>query len=250
MTIPSPIRVGPFCGESLIGEGSFASVWRAFHVSTQLPVAIKVVPKTSVDSEAAQTHLIREITLMRQINHPFIASLFHVSEDSTNYYLVMEFADCGSLRDRINLLGQLNETESRHYFCELVWVIEYLHSEIHIAHRDLKCENILFDRYDNIRVIDFGLSRVCDKRETMLTVCGSPAYTAPEIIQSQPYTKAADIWSLGVVLYGMTVGYLSFNHQDVPILLRMIVNDTISYPDRLTPALRDVLQRLLRKEPD
>jgi hypothetical protein len=248
MSQPIPFfEVGPFVGNAMIGNGSFATVWRARHTPTDLPVAIKVIPKPPVDSEEVRTRFIRETSLMSGIHHPFIAPLFHVAEDSANFYLVMEFVGHGNLRERINASQYLSESEARHIFCELVWVLDYLHREQHIVHRDLKCDNILFDRFGNIRLIDFGLSRLCDG--TMLTSCGSPAYAAPELILRQPYTEAVDIWSLGVVLYGMTVGNLPFDHEDVNVLLSKVISEPVTITHRLSQPLRHLLGRMLCKDP-
>jgi serine/threonine protein kinase len=186
---------------------------------------------------------------MKQVSHPFIAHLFSVLEDLDNYYLVLELAEQGNLRDWINVHGCLTEDAARHYFCQLVCVLEYLHNDKHIAHRDLKCDNILIDSHNNIRVIDFGLSRSCEG-DAMHTACGSPAYAAPEVIMRQPYTARADIWSLGVVLYAMTAGTLPFRHDDVPELLRLVVEKPVEYPSFLSDCLIDLLNRLLCKTAD
>jgi serine/threonine protein kinase len=242
-------QIGAFIGDEKIGAGSFASVWAAHHSVTGAKVAIKVIPKSISDSEAHHARLIREISLMKQVRHLFIAPLFSVLDDLVNYYMVMELAARGSLRDRINVNGYLNEDEARHYFCQMVCVLEYLHNDKRIAHRDLKCENILFDAHNNIRVIDFGLSRSCEG-DAMHTACGSPAYAAPEVIMHQPYTFTADIWSLGVVLYAMTVGVLPFNHDEIPRLLALIVEQPVAIPGFLSRSLTDLLGRLLCKSAD
>jgi tRNA A-37 threonylcarbamoyl transferase component Bud32 len=250
VTTSAPFHVGPFVPDKMLGQGSFASVWHAHHATVDLQAAIKVIPKGTSDLELSRTLLVREVSLMREIKHPFIIPLFLFSEDESNYYLLLELVDHSNLRDHVNASGSLREDEARRYFSQIVWVLEYLHCEKHIAHRDLKCENILLDRHNNIRLIDFGFSRLCDDESAMLTACGSPAYAAPEVIQRHPYNHSADIWSLGVVLYAMTVGRLPYDSGDVATLLRMIVCDPIVYPHQLSPPLQDLLQRLLCKNPD
>jgi serine/threonine protein kinase len=241
--------LGSFVGDEVIGTGSFASVWAAHHLVADARVAIKVIPKSNLTSEDNHTRFIREISLMKQLTHPFITPMFAVIENPDCYCMLLELAGRGNLRDRINSHGFLNEDDARHYFCQIVCVLDYMHNEKHIAHRDLKCENILFDCHNNIRVIDFGLSRSC-AGEAMRTACGSPAYAAPEVITQQPYTVTADIWSLGVVLYAMTVGVLPFNHDEVGQLLRLIVEKPVEIPAFLSASLTDLLRRRLCKQAD
>jgi serine/threonine protein kinase len=134
---------------------------------------------------------------------------------------------------------------------ELISVLDYLHHEKRVAHRDLKCENVLLDRYHNIRVIDFGLSNMFSELSpTLQTACGSPAYAAPEMIQGQPYTQAADIWSSGIVLFAITAGYLPFDDDNVQRLLQKVVYTDPEYPPFFSPQLIDLLDKMLCKEPD
>jgi serine/threonine protein kinase len=185
------------------------------------------------------------------MNHPFIAEFFLSSEDTDNYYLVMEFVEHGNLLEYVNENGRLSEDQARRYFAELISVLDYLHNEKRVAHRDLKCENLLLDRHNNIRVIDFGLSNVFTQESpTLQTACGSPAYVAPEMISGQPYTQAADIWSSGIVLFAISTGYLPFDDENLQRLLQKIVYSEVSYPQFLSSQLRDLLDKMICKEPE
>jgi serine/threonine protein kinase len=202
-------RVGAFILEERIGSGGFASVWRAHHVAANVAVAVKVIPKESIATPLARTRLTREITILRRLGHPFIAQLFEISQDADCHYLAMEYVENGNFLNHVNSNGRLSEDQARRYFSQLLWALDYLHTEHHVAHRDVKCENILLDRHLNIRVIDFGLSaQFTDVNPRLLTACGSPAYAAPEMVKGKPYTKAADIWSAGVLLFAIVAGYL------------------------------------------
>jgi serine/threonine protein kinase len=108
----------------------------------------------------------------------------------------MEYVENGNLLDYVNNQGKLSESQGRSYFIQLVFVLEYLHSEKRIAHRDLKCENLLLDRNKNLKVIDFGLSNSFSvDNPVLLSICGSPAYAAPEVVFGSSYTMVVDIWS-------------------------------------------------------
>jgi serine/threonine protein kinase len=120
-----------------------------------------------------------------------------------------------------------------------------------VAHRDLKCENVLLDRYNNIRVIDFGLSnQFTDIHPRLSTACGSPAYASPEMVRGNTYTQVADIWSAGILLYGIVAGFLPFDDDDLQILLQKIVYTETHFPAFMTPQLIDLLQKMLCKDPE
>jgi serine/threonine protein kinase len=133
----------------------------------------------------------------------------------------------------------------------LISALDYLHNSKFVAHRDLKAENVLLDRYDNIRVIDFGLSNAFTKgTPTLATACGSPAYAAPEMIQGNRYTKAADMWSAGILLYALVAGRLPFDDQNPHTLLQKVIKDEVQYPPEMSRSLVDLLSRLLTKDPN
>jgi serine/threonine protein kinase len=121
-----------------------------------------------------------------------------------------------------------------------------------VMHRDIKAENVLLDAHWNIRLIDFGLSHAFTQSDPKLhTACGSPAYAAPEMIIGHPYTKAADIWSAGVLLYAMVAGELPFDDPSgVHGIFLKIVSSDPPFPDVMSSALIDLLRRILTKLPD
>jgi serine/threonine protein kinase len=249
--VPGQTRIGNYILLKQIGSGAFASVWMARHTIADLNVAIKAIDKKSIESQEAKTRFSREVSLLKKMSHPFIAEFFEWIEDETRHYLVIEFAENGNMLDFINGKGQLTESQARNYFSQLVSVLEYLHFEKMVAHRDLKAENILLDRYYNIRVIDFGLSNQFTQAEPELkTACGSPAYAAPEMIKGQAYTRAADVWSAGILLFSMVAGCLPYEDDNIQRLLQKIVYTEIHYPGFMSPPLIDLLRKMLSKNPE
>jgi serine/threonine protein kinase len=243
--------IGSFVLDQRIGDGAFAQVWQAHHTLSSIVVAIKVIEKASISTPIARTRLTREISLLRQMRHPFVTELFQALDDDMNHYLVMEFVEHGNMLDYVNLNGRVNEDQARRFFTQLIWVLEYLHFDRKVAHRDLKCENVLFDRYDNIRLIDFGLSTVfSDLNPQLATACGSPAYAAPEMVKGNQYTKSADIWSAGILLFAVCAGYLPFDDDNMQRLLHKIVYSEQVYPSFMSPALIDLLTKMMCKEPE
>ncbi|KAH0790533.1 CAMK family protein kinase [Histomonas meleagridis] len=246
-----PKIIGNYSLKKQIGKGSFATVWLAEHTLAKENVAIKIIDNTTIQEEEARTRFIREINIMKQTDHPFISKLFEIIETPKYTYLVMEYAENGSILTYVNSHGRLPEKVVRRYFSQLISALEYLHEVRLIAHRDLKAENVLLDRNYNLRLIDFGLSNSFSADSPELkTACGSPAYAPPEMILGHKYTKAADIWSAGILLYAMVTGELPFDDDDIQRLLQQIAFTEPHYPNYLSPQIVDLLHKILTKNPE
>jgi serine/threonine protein kinase len=246
----SAMLVGPYRILDRIGTGTFSCVFRGFHTRTLCAVALKAIAKASLPGMEEFELFRREANLLKLMDHPFIAPLFEVVEDSHYFYLVMELIDCQDLLSRITANKALSENESRHYFFQLLTVLDYLHHDKHIMHRDIKAENILIDHNGNIRIIDFGFAKsFCKARPFMETACGSAGYVSPEIIREQPYTTATDLWSAGVVLYAMTVGRLPFQGASLRATFEAICGDDPEVPSSVSPELKSLLASILAKNP-
>jgi len=142
--------------------------------------------------------------------HNNLIQLYSIIETKTTIYLIMEYANGGELFDYIDQRKKLTEQEACKFFRQIISGIEYLH-KLGISHRDLKPENLLLDHNKDIKIVDFGLSIIFNKSELLSTPCGSPCYAAPEMIQGLKYRGSnVDIWSCGIILYTMIVGYLPF----------------------------------------
>jgi 5'-AMP-activated protein kinase catalytic alpha subunit len=230
---------------SKIGSGSFSQVYEAVHKATGVKVAIKAIRKDKMSKAILQ----REIKLLSMLDHPFCCTYFESFEDSYFWYIVMERVRGETLLSVINKSHGLPEAKSRVIFCQLISALDYLHKELHIAHRDIKVENILLDKKGNIRLIDFGLSNqyIADG-ELLKTACGSPEYAAPEMLSNKPYNEKADIWSAGVVLYATISGRLPFQDTNIEKLIRKIIYSEPMYPAVFSDELKDLLAKLLEKD--
>ena len=240
-----PKEINSFHLREKIGFGAFSSVYLAFDDQTQCSVAIKVITKGKIDSEKLK----REVELLKRLDHPFCVSFYEFLEDEHFYYIVMEYVEGRTVFKLINMKGALPEWLCRHIFCQLISALEYLHDVKKLVHRDLKAENIMIDKYGNIRLIDFGLSNQFSENSNVLqTACGSPAYAPPEMFKGQPYNSTADLWSAGVVLFAMAVGKLPFEDQHMQKLIQKILTAEPNYPENLNPQLVDLLRRMLMKD--
>ncbi|XP_053394610.1 uncharacterized protein LOC123525741 isoform X2 [Mercenaria mercenaria] len=198
-----------------LGKGNFARVELATHSLTGCKVAIKIIDTRKIKEDYTRNNLHREARILGQIRHPHIIRLYETLKATTLYCLVLEYVSGGDLLAFIKNQkeGRLLETKARHFFRQLVSAMHFLH-ERGVAHRDLKMENILLDgKHKNLKVIDFGLSNTFSRTELMKTHCGSLEYAAPELIANNDnkYGPEVDIWSLGIILYGMVIGKLPFS---------------------------------------
>lgn len=236
----------------LLGCGAFAKVYHARDVDSGQSVAIKAVSKKKVLKGGFMAHVKREIAIMHRLRHPNIVKLIEVLATKTKVYFVMEFAKGGELFTRISR-GRFSEDLSRRYFQQLISAVRFCHSR-GVFHRDLKPENLLLDENWNLKITDFGLSAVTDQIRPdglLHTLCGTPAYVAPEILAKKGYDGAkVDVWSCGIVLYVLHAGYLPFNDPNLMVMYRRIYKGEFRFPKWTSPDLRRFLSRLLDTNPE
>ncbi|XP_027071074.1 CBL-interacting serine/threonine-protein kinase 14 [Coffea eugenioides] len=243
---------GKYEVRKLLGCGGFAKVYHARDIRTGNNVAIKAVSKRKVAKGNLRAHVKREISIMRRLRHPNIVRLLEVLATKTKIYLVMEFAKGGELFAKV-AKGRFSEDLSRRYFQQLISAVQCCHSR-GVYHRDLKPENLLLDENWDLKVTDFGLSAVTDQIRAdglLHTLCGTPAYVAPEVLAKKGYDGAkVDIWSCGVILYVLNAGYLPFNDTNLMVMYRKIYEGEFRCPKWTSPDLKRLLSRLLDKNPE
>ena len=235
-----------------LGEGSYGFVKVATRNSDSVRRAIKIIPKKRIKRPELLT---REISIMKQIDHPNIVKLYETYEDIQYIYLPMEICEGGELFDKIIEMGRFPEQIACNLFLQMISSISYLHSK-EIVHRDLKPENFLFSRKDinsNLKLIDFGLAKSVSKERFMTTKTGTCYYVSPEIL-SGPYTSKCDIWSLGVILFMMLSGYPPFDGETDRDILEAVKSGTLQFAepvwDAISDSAKDLLRHLLDRDPE
>jgi len=161
----------------------------------------------------------------------------------------MEYASGKELFEYIVLKKRLPEVEAVKFYQQIISGIEYLH-KLRIVHRDLKPENLLLDHKKDLKIVDFGLSNLYSKGETLKTPCGSPCYAAPEMIAGKRYQGLmVDIWSSGIILYAMICGYLPFDDANNDVLYKKITDGKYHIPSFVSDQARDLLKKILNTDP-
>ncbi|RQM27705.1 hypothetical protein B5M09_008031 [Aphanomyces astaci] len=202
--------VGDYVVTARIGSGSFAIVYKGYHKVTNVPVAVKAINKTKLNPKLLE-NLESEISIMRQINHPNIVKLYDIKKTDKHIYLMLEYCDGGDLQHFIKKQpnGVVTEATARHFLRELADGLHVLWS-LNLIHRDLKPQNLLLTEpsaTSSLKIADFGFARHLESTSLAETLCGSPLYMAPEILQFQKYDNKADLWSVGTILYEMVLPY-------------------------------------------
>ncbi|KAK7081182.1 Serine/threonine-protein kinase sik3 [Halocaridina rubra] len=243
------VRVGYYEFEKTIGKGNFAVVKLATHKVTLSKVAIKIIDKTKIDNENLRK-ILREIEILKKLRHPHVIRLYQVMQTERMIYLVTEYASGGELFDFVVSHGKMRESEARKKFLQILAALRYCHKR-GIVHRDLKAENLLLDKDQNIKIADFGFSNFYTPGVMLSTWCGSPPYAAPELFEGKVYDgPKVDIWSLGVILYVLVCGYLPFDASTLQNLRTLVVSGKFRVPFFMTSECEDLIRKMLQVDPD
>ncbi|KAI8469504.1 MAG: kinase-like domain-containing protein [Monoraphidium minutum] len=254
----------------VLGKGGFAVVRRVTERSTGSAYAVKIMTlppagREPSDNESTREDIFKEIDILCGLDHGNVVWLKEYFEEGGKVYLITklvylitELVTGGELLEAVIRRGAYGEGEAGLCFLALLRGIEYLHSR-NVVHRDLKLENLLLASPDDItkvKIADFGLAKRAPAGAVMSTVCGTPQYVAPEVIQGTPglmYGPQVDMWSSGVVLYILLSGYPPFYSDSEPALFDMIRRGAFSFDDpawrAVSEGAKDLIRQLLAVDP-
>ena len=247
--------IGDYIIKETIGNGTFSIVKLGINKYTNEKVAIKLLEKKKITEKKDLERIFREMSIVKNLNHPNIIKTYEIFENEKYYYIIMDYCKGGELFDYIVKKGRLNEEETSFFFYQIINGLEYIHSK-NIVHRDLKPENLLLTDKNKLKIIDFGLSNYFNlnkenKTKLLKTPCGSPCYAAPEMVSGNKYNGfKTDIWAIGIVLYAMIVGYLPFEDSDNDILFQKILDCDIEFPEFLNELSIDIIKKILNSNCD
>jgi len=245
--------VGNYTLVEKLGQGSYATVYKAHHKSNGGDYAVKVISREKIGSAKLQMNLEQEISIMKEINHENVVRLFGTFTSKNNIYLVLEFCGGGDLQLFIRKNKRLEESVARRFLIQLARGLHFLHSK-NIIHRDIKPQNLLLSEFSpnaTIKFADFGFAKHLHEASMAQTPCGTPLYMAPEIFEMKEYDAKADVWSIGCVLFEMCTGEPPFKGSNHRELFMNIRSKSLRLPSNVTlsPEVTEILQRLLELNP-
>jgi carbon catabolite-derepressing protein kinase len=245
-----PRAIGNYVYVRTIGTGYCSTVCLVRRNGTECVFAAKVVSRQFLSDHGALEHFDRELRVLESLRHPHIVRLEEVVYLPDYICVIMEYYAGGDLLACMSGFGKIPEDRAQELFFQLASAVRYIHQR-NVSHRDIKLENILLDDLFNVHLADFGFSVVAAPDALINTPCGSPFYTAPEVIDSREYDgRKADIWSLGICLYAMCVGQIPWDTDCRPRLYTQIVETDVVPPGYLSCQLRKLLSAMLDRNPE
>lgn len=250
-------HIGRYDIKSLIGQGGMSAVYLGYDPRSQREVAIKILPPYYLHAPKFRERFEREALMIALLEHPAIVPVYDMGEEDGQPYIVMRYMSGGSLTDKLRK-GPIPLRECMEMYLRLAPALDTAHAR-GVTHRDVKPDNLLFDKYDNVFLSDFGLARL---RETIGfanisdgSIMGTPAYMSPEQIQGdRELDGRSDIYSMGIVLYQMLCGSVPFSGTTAASVMMMhLVNPVpqIYVLNKTLPiAIQSVLETALAKNPD
>jgi len=218
--------------EMVLGRGAYSKVFLAKYRKDCKKYAIKSIDKREIKGNQENYEaLIKEIKIMRKLNHPNIIKLHKIYEDEDNVHLVLDYAKGEDLYTRVLMKDNFTEKDVAKMSQKLLCVLDYLNSQ-NIVHRDIKLENILMDSYENdydFKLADFGLAT--EATGDLKLRCGTPGYIAPEILRRQPYGTKSDLFSVGIIMYILLSGKMPFYSESVKDILVKNTECIINFND-------------------
>ena len=237
-----------------LGVGGMADVYLAEDATLGRQVAVKVLlSRYSGDAQFVERFR-REAQAAASINHPNIVNIYDWGPVDGTYYIVMEYVEGETLKDRIRREGRCSPGEAVRVTLELLAAVQVAHGA-HIVHRDIKSQNILIDAAGTVKVTDFGIAKADDSQMTEAgSILGTAQYLAPEQAKGEPVDERTDLYSVGVVLYEMLTGGVPFRGDSAVTVALKHVNEQPPEPAELVPgtpySLNQIVLKALAKDPD
>eukprot|EP01083_Nonionella_stella_P044270 119260_1 len=245
----SSVAVDDFELLKVIGRGSFGKVLQVRKKDTGEVFAMKVYSKKAIIAKNQVDHTMAERKILQALQHPFLMQLRFAFQNESKLYFVMTYYSGGELFFHLRKKRRFTEQEAQFMVAETSLALGHLHS-LDVVYRDVKPENMLLDDAGHICLTDFGLAKDLGPGEdTTHTFCGVPEYLAPEIVMSIGHGKAVDWWSMGILLYELTVGIPPFYSQNINEMYRKIQEAPLLFPPNLSNPVKDLIIKLLQRDP-
>jgi len=235
-----------------IGEGGFAKVMKVRHTKSKEIYACKVLKKKQLLKDKQVVNIFTERGILIRLRHPFVVSMQYAFQTKDRLFFVLDYCAGGDFFRWLQKNRKFSERLTRFYAAEICLSLEALHTN-DIIHRDIKPENILLTSDGHLKLTDFGLSKWGGNRSPSIlkgkTFLGSAPYLAPEILESESYTKAVDWWAFGVLITEMLMGLPAFYDQNDEQNYKRIQFESIGFKKYLSRESRSIILDLLEKNP-
>jgi serine/threonine protein kinase len=239
--------------ERPLGHGGMASVYLGRDTELERPVAIKLLAENLAGNEEFRERFVREARLAARLSDPNVVSVYDAGEDDGRPYIVMEHVDGETLAELLARRGRLAPDEARELAAQAARGLAHAHAA-GLVHRDIKPQNLILSRDGTVKIADFGIARAAETTITQTgTVLGTAAYLAPEQALGEQVTAAADVYSLGAVLYELLTGRPPFEFETLADLAdrqgRMAITPVRELAPEVPPELEDIVMRTLARNP-
>jgi serine kinase len=231
-----------------LGEGTYSKVRTVERVADRKMCAVKIIDRQKARKDYLTKFLPRELEIIKRLKHKNVIQTFMCIETKEFIFQIMQYAEKGDVLQMIHSHGFIAEVKGKNIFNDVMNGLKYLH-DLNIAHRDLKCENILIFKNNVAALTDFGFARSFDISSSGLmcrTFCGSAAYASPELLRGIPYDpRVNDIWGTGVILYTMLCGTMPFEDANVTRLVQQQLTRDIKFPPRVSSKISENCKKLI-----
>lgn len=232
-----------------LGKGGFARVHELTDLTTNRLYAGKIIPKCRLITAHQKEKILREIELHRSLTHKRIVRFHHFFEDDDHVYIVLEYCTRKSLVHVLKNRKLLTEPEVRYFMLQFLEGVDYIHRK-GIIHRDLKLGNLFLTENMELKIGDFGLATHYEtEKNTKVTVCGTPNYIAPEVLNMEGHYMETDIWAVGCIMYAMLVGQPPFETSTLTETYARIMGNNYSLPDNISEQAADLIMKMLKNKP-
>ena len=248
---PGDLINGKYVVSGLIGQGTFATVFKAHLVNSEELVAIKIIPESSLKSPGHIKQTQHEIDAMQNVKHPALVKMIENFIYEDYLVMVLEFCAGGDLFEYLAYQEEhLPEEIAALIFLQICQGLAFCH-KCNVAHRDIKLENILIKKFPQVVISDFGLCGFIDETELMSTFCGSPTYCPPECLKNKEYDgRMSDIWSLGVLLYNLIESHPPWDVDSYTKMQQQIIKANYKPMTHGSISVKLLISKMLRLVPE
>ena len=245
-------KIRKYTKGKLLGRGGFARCYEFICQDNNKIFAAKVINKQNLNTERQKQKLRTEIKIHKSLHHSQVVAFEHNFEDKENVYMLLELCQNKSLNELLKRRKTVSEIEVQSYIIQLVKGLQYLHSH-KIIHRDLKLGNLFLTDKMELKIGDFGLATKLDyDGEKKKTVCGTPNYLAPEVLDGSGHSYEVDVWAIGIIIYTLIIGKPPFETTDINLTYKNIKGIYYKFPEnaKISYPAKKLIKKILVRKPN